>query len=716
MAACQPQASLPFETRFGLQWQVRLLLVASIGLTLSITYLAQRSQWQLSACVKQVGAITSQSALANQIAQQVLLCRQLEARFGLVWDLPALRQQELAKWKSAQQRLAGLLEQLQATPLAELEQRQVTAWRQAVRHHGASFLKLAEDLDAGRLARHQDLLDNLDRKERHLCGLLQSVEKFTGGKMAAIQAQGREIRDIQTGIQWGVTGRAILSVLIVCGAGWWFSHHVIERIRRLTVTVARFGEGELQIRMPVAVHDELGILGYQFNEMAAEIQVSLNRLNREIAQHKQTAAELTKAQEAAQSASLAKNEFLANVSHEIRTPMTAILGFTDVLLGNVEQPEAVEAARTIERNGAFLLEIIDDILDLSKIEAGKLKLEHRPCSPQQILNDVVELMRVRADAKGLCLEVAHEGPLPATIYTDPTRLRQILINLLGNAIKFTETGSVRVAVRLVDQTGAEPKLRFDVTDTGIGIRDDRLVHLFTPFTQGDSSMHRQYGGSGLGLAISKRLAEMLGGTITVSSQPGKGSTFTATVRTGPLDDQLWLPAAWDSEDLPSSEATVSEQPIQLNCRVLLAEDGPDNQRLLSFLLKKAGAEVTVAENGRIAVEKALSWRKHHGDPAERFDMILMDMQMPVMDGYEATRRLRREGHWGPIVALTAHAMTDDRQKCLNAGCDDYVTKPVDRQHLLTVLASVLTRAREVDRCGKNQWPGELTGIPAGREA
>jgi len=698
MATSPVPTPWPFETRFGLQRQVRLLLVAALGGTLLITFLAQRSHWTLSARIDHaIDVHARQAAMANEIAREILQCRNRESRIKMVWDLPTLRQKEMDAWRGSHERLKLLVTRLETTPLEELERRQVRAWSRAVRHHGEGFVKLVEGLEAGGLVNQDAVVKNFDRKAEHLCALLEVVEKFAGRKMAAIQVDGKKIRDVVAVNQWGIAFRAVLTVVVVGGIGWWFSHRVIRRIQRLTMTVARFGNGELQVRAPGVVRDELGILGYQFNEMADEIQVSLDRLNQEIAKHKRTAAELRKAQEAAQSASLAKDEFLANVSHEIRTPMTAILGFTEVLLGSVTHPDAVAAAKTIQRNGAFLLEIIDDILDLSKIEAGKLELEQIACSPQQILSDVIELMQVRADAKGLCLEVAYEGKLPTTIRTDPTRLRQILVNLIGNAIKFTETGRVRVVVRWIDEETGAPKLCFEVIDTGIGISADRLARLFTPFTQGDSSMHRQYGGSGLGLAISKRLAEMLGGTIRVSSQPGQGSTFSATLTAGPLDSNGLDVEANHALRGAGGEA-LPQQPIQLNCRILLAEDGPDNQRLLSFLLKKAGAEVTLAENGQIALERALSifpqWRRRYNDRVDSYDVIIMDMQMPVMDGYEATRRLRDAGYRGPIVALTAHAMAEDRQKCIDAGCDDYVTKPIDRERLLAVLASVLARTKD----------------------
>jgi PAS domain S-box-containing protein len=414
-------------------------------------------------------------------------------------------------------------------------------------------------------------------------------------------------------------------------------------------------------------------------------------LVKDITEHKQAEAELASARAAAEAANRAKSEFLANMSHEIRTPMTAILGFADLLLQNLEEPQNVEAANTIKRNGKHLLQIINDVLDLSKIEAGRLQIEQISCSPHQIVAEVVSLMRVRADVKGLPLVVEYSGPTPETIITDPTRLRQILVNLIGNAIKFTEVGSVRVVTRLVADADQEPKLTFDVIDTGIGIAKEEIAGIFEPFTQGDASTTRKFGGSGLGLAISKRLARLLGGDVTVASAAGRGSTFSVTVATGPLDGVPLLqhPAEAALAARPSKQ-TPPDGPPKLDCRVLLAEDGPDNQRLISLLLRKAGAEVTIAQNGQETLEKALAtypgWGRRWSDPTEPFDVILMDMQMPLLDGYEATRRLRAAGYTGPVIALTAHAMSDDRQKCLDAGCDDYLAKPIDREKLVEMVA------------------------------
>jgi signal transduction histidine kinase/CheY-like chemotaxis protein len=428
----------------------------------------------------------------------------------------------------------------------------------------------------------------------------------------------------------------------------------------------------------------------------------------------------------AECATRAKSEFLANMSHEIRTPMTAILGYADLLLDEegLEKapPHRRQAFETIKRNGEHLLGVINDILDLSKVEAGKMEVQPIRCSPFGLLADVASLMRMRADVKQLKLETDVAGLLPETILSDPLRLRQVLVNLVGNAIKFTDHGEVRIAARLILGKGTvpfsaspaepadenrdsppvgPPRLCFEITDTGIGMNEEQIGRLFQAFSQVDNSSARKFGGTGLGLCISKRLAEAMGGNIEVRSEPGKGSTFSVIIDPGPLDG---IRLIQQSQGLvlqpPPVAASAAESKIELPCRILLAEDGPDNQRLIGFLLRKAGAEVTVVENGKEAMELALvasaGCGRRIGDPAEPFDVILMDMQMPVMDGYEATRELRARGYTGPIVALTAHAMAEDRQKCFDVGCDDYATKPIDRQTLLATVAQWADRSRTND--------------------
>ncbi|MCE5302267.1 MAG: response regulator [Planctomycetaceae bacterium] len=412
----------------------------------------------------------------------------------------------------------------------------------------------------------------------------------------------------------------------------------------------------------------------------------------DITDYRHAETELRRAKEAAEAATQAKTEFLANMSHEIRTPITAVLGYTDLLLEpNLSETERWSFLDTVRRNGQVLLDLIDDILDISKIEAGKLEVDRIPCSPWQILSDLGALMRVRTDSKGLSFTIDCDGPLPETIQTDSMRLRQILVNLVGNAVKFTETGHIRVVARLLNNQDREPKLQFDVSDTGIGMTSAQLGVIFHPFTQADSSTSRRYGGTGLGLTISKRLAILLGGDITVASEPGAGSIFRLTVATGPL-------AGVAFSDRPRSvlEARVEPAPRPtLHCRVLLAEDGVDNQRLLSLVLRKAGADVIIAQNGQEAVELALAtfprWGRRYADPVEPFDIILMDIQMPLIDGYEATRRIRQEGYTGPIIALSAHAMSDAVDRCFAAGCDDYLAKPIDRDKLLRKVAEFVER-------------------------
>ncbi|MHB8972884.1 MAG: PAS domain S-box protein [Pirellulaceae bacterium] len=427
-------------------------------------------------------------------------------------------------------------------------------------------------------------------------------------------------------------------------------------------------------------------LGETFNTMIAILGNRQEELQESNLQLQAAMEQASRMAIQAEAATCAKSEFLANMSHEIRTPMTAILGFADVLLDESgvdhTSPERIEAVRTIQRNGKHLLELINDILDLSKVEAGKMQIEPARCSPFELLAELVSLMRVRADAKHLKLEVDMAGALPETVLVDPLRLRQVLVNLVGNAIKFTDHGIVRITAQLVQHSGPL-RLRFDVTDTGIGMNEEQIGRLFQAFSQVDSSAARKFGGSGLGLAISKRLMEAMGGSIEVRSMAGKGSTFSVLMDPGPLDGILLVQNAHEAllDRLPTTRESVLGTDA-LRGRVLLAEDGPDNQRLLSFLLKRAGADVTVVENGQLAIEAALAACTAN----QPFDVILMDMQMPVMDGYTATRQLREKGYAGPIVALTAHAMAEDRQKCLEAGCDEFATKPIDRQKLLATVS------------------------------
>lgn len=396
---------------------------------------------------------------------------------------------------------------------------------------------------------------------------------------------------------------------------------------------------------------------------------------------------------AAAAAQRAKAEFLANISHEIRTPMTAILGFAELLRDNATDPDQIDAIDTIQRDGECLLAVIDDILDLSEYEAGKLDVERQACSPRQIVEDVVGLLRGRAESQGLSLQVEYRGQIPATIHTDPKRLRQILMNLVGNAVKFTHQGNVRVSVGLVAPPGASPKLKFEVTDTGIGMGPEQVSKLFQPFMQGDTSSTRTYGGVGLGLIVSQRLAEMLGGEITVRSTLGSGSSFTVTVETGALDltrMHTYAPAIArvpqlrqqtpqaDESAVPRSDAAQSVR----NRRVLVSAQCVSVSWRLAFTLREVGADVVVAENDQHAVDLALA-AQAEGRP---FQLLIMEPHLLPSQGDVALRRLRSRGSKIPVLALmSSRSESPGRQALLAAGYDDCLAQSIAQRALIELV-------------------------------
>ncbi|RYZ73696.1 MAG: response regulator, partial [Proteobacteria bacterium] len=403
---------------------------------------------------------------------------------------------------------------------------------------------------------------------------------------------------------------------------------------------------------------------------------------RNINANKKAEAELIRAKEEAERANHLKSAFLANMSHEIRTPLGAMIGFADLLKDpGINAAEKANYIDILHKNGEQLSHVINDILDLSKVETGHINFEYLKINPAQIAHEVVSLLAVVAKDKGLALTLEDDGKAPAYLVADPTRTRQVLTNLVGNALKFTKVGTIKIKLSGFEGRNGEKCCAFEVVDTGVGIHEDAVERLFKVFSQADNSMTRKYGGTGLGLALSRSLARAMGGDVKLlRSSPDLGSSFLFTVES--RDARLGLDELGESTKSKAVEAAPLTSDFLNGIRILLVEDSPDNQQLIWRYLSKYGARVEIADNGLDGYNKAM---------ASDHDIVLMDLQMPVMDGYTATGKLRSRGYNRPIIALTAHAMADVRKKCQDVGCNDHLPKPINPGELVRAVAKHVGR-------------------------
>lgn len=432
-----------------------------------------------------------------------------------------------------------------------------------------------------------------------------------------------------------------------------FARGLTRSLLDLNQAATRVGVGDFSKRVRVTSRDELGQLAISLNRMIDNIQKQVSE--RQNAEH----------------ASETKNLFLANMSHEIRTPLNAILGFSEILADtDLSSKERSHYAAIIKRTGSSLTSIINDILDVTKVEAEQLNIVMKTFSLDQLLADLYAMLRLRCEEKGVDLIFTKKNSFTDVIQSDPVRLRQILTNIIGNSIKFTDRGSVRVEYEV-----RNAQLIFSVKDSGTGISSVQMRRLFRPFSQGDNSIRKKYGGTGLGLMIAQKLAQLLGGDVKLEkSQIGLGSHFSISIAYVPMQSA-------QPESIKTSAETQPSTPTLQGKNILVVEDSLDNQLLAELYLSRSGASVEFANNGAEGVEKI---------KRQKYDAVLMDIQMPVMDGYTATKEVRQLGIQTPIIALTGYAMKEDQQRCIEAGCNDYLAKPFDRQSLIKCINRVTT--------------------------
>jgi len=478
----------------------------------------------------------------------------------------------------------------------------------------------------------------------------------------------------------------LVSLLLLAITQWSMKRLIVGPLDALTRHVESLQDGkDFSTNVTVTRKDEIGVLASEFNALMGRLEMSRDAL--------------VAARDEAMQAAQAKSQFLANMSHEIRTPMNGVIGMTELLLRSDQlQGEDRHHAETVQSSAHSLVTIINDVLDFSKIEAGKFTLDPKPFHPRKCLNEITRLLAHSANEKGLELRTEVAPEVPECVVTDSARLRQVMVNLVGNAIKFTETGTVEISITSEVTEPDRARVRFSVSDSGIGVPEKDRELIFDSFSQSDDSNSRHFGGTGLGLAISSRIVRLMGGVIELDSTVGKGSTFSFAID---------LETA-DAREVAQSDAPPKERQESIGAHVLLIEDNPVNQKVALGMLKSLECHCDVATDGIEGVEAV---------KMENYDLVLMDCQMPLLDGFEATRLIReweedQDAEPNTIIAVTANALEDDRQRCVDAGMDDYLSKPFTVDQLRQMLAKHLDSTRSIDDESGIQPNRDLIATPA----